>query len=306
METPLVSIITVNYNHAAVTCELLESLRGITYPNTEVIVVDNGSPDEDPSVIGERFPEVRLIRSPENTGFAGGNNLGIRQARGTYILFLNNDTEVAPGFLEPLVNKLESDPAIGAVSPQIRYFHQPDTLQFAGFKGINPYTVRGKGVAFREKNDGRFDRDTQTAYVHGAAMMVPVRVMREVGLMAECFFLYYEELDWSNRITRAGYRLWYVHDSVVFHKESVTAGKLSPAKVYYLNRGRLLFLRRNIHGLRFITAVAFLLLVSIPKNTLLYLVKGQTEYFGAYRKAIAWHLRNLSSKEIFINPSLSV
>jgi GT2 family glycosyltransferase len=304
MEYPLVSIITVNYDHAAVTCQLLASLRRITYPATEIIVVDNASPHEDPAVIQSEYPEVTLIRSHENLGFAGGNNLGIRQAKGSYVLLLNNDTEVEPGFLEPLVNKLASDLAIGAVSPQIRFYHQPDTFQYAGSTPINPFTVRSHGIGYREKNRGQYDRDAMTSFVHGAAMLVPVRILREVGLMAECFFLYYEELDWGNRIRRAGYRLWFVHDSVVFHKESVTTGRMSPLKTYYLNRGRLLYLRRNITGFVFFVALLYQLFIAVPKNLLKFIFSGNNGHLAAYARALAWHLHHISAKEIHSNPVL--
>src|SRR5665647_644486 len=93
MESPLVSIVTVSYNHPDVTCALLESLQHITYPNIEVIVVDNASPNDNPAIICQLHPEIIFIQSKENLGFAGGNNLGIRQAKGKYILLLNNDTE---------------------------------------------------------------------------------------------------------------------------------------------------------------------------------------------------------------------
>ncbi len=304
MEYPLVSIITVNYNQPAVTCELISSLRKISYPNTEIIVVDNASPDTDPTVIKKSFPEITLVINKMNSGFAGGNNAGIRHAHGKYLLFLNNDTEVAPDFLEPLVSTLEAHPGIGAVSPQIRFFDQPDTLQFAGFSGINPYTVRGRGLGWHRKDEGQFDKDITTAYVHGAAMIVPFDVIRKVGLMAECYFLYYEELDWSNRIKQEGYSLWYVHDSVVYHKESVSTGKMSASKVYYMNRARLLYMRRNIHGLKFLTALLFMILVSFPVNAFRYLVKRKSGYFGAYKDAILWHVKHFSSKEIYIDPTL--
>ena len=132
MNYPLVSIITINFDHSEVTCQLLSSLRKITYPRVEIIVVDNASPNDDPSVIKMNFPEITFIQSPVNLGFAGGNNLGIRNSKGKYIMLLNNDTEVEPGFLEPLVKRLESNTQIGAVSPQIAFFHQPDLFQFAG------------------------------------------------------------------------------------------------------------------------------------------------------------------------------
>jgi GT2 family glycosyltransferase len=304
MQHPLVSIITINYGHADVTCQLLDSLRHITYPATEVIVVDNASPGEDPALITDRFPGVKLIRSDRNLGFAGGNNLGIRQAKGEYILLLNNDTEVEPGFLEPLVGKLLSDPTIGAVSPQIRFYHKPHTVQYAGSAPINPFTIRSHGIGYREEDQGQFDCDALTAYVHGAAMLVPMRVVKHVGLMADCFFLYYEELDWGIRIRRAGYGLWFVHDSRVYHKESVSTGKLSPLRTYYLNRGRLLYLRRNISGFPFIIALFYQLFVAIPVNSIRFLAKGKRDHFGAYMRALTWHLQNMWAKEIHSNPVL--
>ena len=101
----LISIITVNFNQAKVTCELLASLRNITYKNVEIIVVDNAS-KEDASIIKKQYPEVTLINSNSNLGFAGGNNLGLKSAQGKYILFINNDVEVSTDFLEPLFQKL--------------------------------------------------------------------------------------------------------------------------------------------------------------------------------------------------------
>jgi GT2 family glycosyltransferase len=305
MDTPpLVSIITINYDHPEVTCEMLESLRSITYPNIEVIVVDNASPNDDPSVIYKNYPEVIFLQSDENLGFAGGNNLGLRKARGKYILFLNNDTEVDPGFLEPMVKKFEEDPTVGAVSPKIRFFHTPDTIQFSGITEFNPYTIRNRGLGYGQKDEGQFDRDAITAYAHGAAMMVPVKIIREVGMMAECYFLYYEEHDWASRIRKAGYKIWYIHNSLILHKESISTVKMSPLKIYYINRARIMFMRRNIHGLVFIISILYQVLVSIPKNALFFLVKGKTGHFSAYVRAVGWHIRHLISPALHQNPIL--
>ncbi|MCX6246591.1 MAG: glycosyltransferase family 2 protein [Bacteroidetes bacterium] len=303
MEMPLVSIVTINYDHSEVTAELLKSLRNVTYPELEIIVVDNNSPNDDPEILSVSFPEIQLIRSDENLGFAGGNNLGIRKAKGKYILLLNNDTEVDPGFLEPLVAKLESDPTIGAVSPKIRFFSTPDTLQYAGFTPLNPYTIRSTGRGYGIRDTGQFEQDAPTAYLHGAAMMVPVEVIRKVGLLAECYFLYYEELDWSERIRNAGYRLLYIHNSLVFHKESISTGKMSPMKTYYMNRARLLYLRRNVTGLKFPVAVLYQLFIAIPKNALKFLFERNPGHFTAYRQAVLWHVKHLSAKNIHSDPT---
>lgn len=304
MVYPLVSIITVNYDHPEVTCALLASLRKVTYPNVEIIVVDNASPNDDPGIIPASFPEVIFIQSPNNKGFAGGNNLAIRQAKGNYVLFLNNDTEVDPNFLEALVSKCEADSSIGAVSPKIKYWSSPETIQFAGQAPINPWTVRSHGFGWGQKDDGRFDLDVPTFFVHGAAMMVPMEVIRQVGLMAEIYFLYYEELDWGARIRSSGRNLWYVHDSVVYHKESVSVGKMSPFKTYWMNRSRWMYLRRNVHSLTFFIALLFQTFVSVPKNLIVFTLKRQPEHLKAYVKAILWHLKHLFSKDVHQQPVL--
>lgn len=305
MESPLISIITVNYDHPDVTCALLESLRNITYPNIEVIVIDNASPNDDPSVILKLYPEIIFIQSSVNLGFAGGNNLGVRKAQGKYLLFINNDTEVEPGFLEPLVAKCESDAKIGAVSPKIKFYYQPDTIQFCGQAPMNNYTMRSHGIGHGVIDKGQFESDSRTHFVHGAAMMIPMSVIKEVGLMPECYFLYYEELDWCASIKRAGYQLWYVHNSTILHKESISTGRLSPFKTYYLNRSRLLYLRRNIKGINFFIALLYQILVAIPKNLTVFLLKKDKGHFKAYTGMLIWHLKHLFSKEIHVNPRLT-
>jgi len=301
---PLVSIITVNYNQAEVTCALLESLNKITYPNLEVIVVDNHSTEDDPSIIKKRYPNIVFIQNPINYGFAAGNNYGLMRARGEYVMLLNNDIEVPPGFLEPLVAKLENHPDIGAVSPRIRFYYQPDTIQYAGYTSMDKVTIRNTAIGYREKDKGQYNVDRETPSAHGAAMVVPIHVVKEIGLMSYIFFLYYEEADWCKRILRAGYKIYYVGSSYVLHKESVSTGKLSPLKIYYLNRNRIVFMRRNLHGKEYYVALLYQLFVAIPKNAFSFLLKGKISLFLAYYRAIGWHVTHAFSKEIHENPML--
>jgi GT2 family glycosyltransferase len=301
---PLVSIVTLNYDHPEVTCQMLDSLRKISYPSIEILVVDNASPNDDPSIIYKNYPEVKFIQASENLGFAGGNNLAINQTSGKYVLLLNNDTEVTPGFLEPLVAKLEADPTIGVVSPKIKFHHTPDLLQFTVITPINRITGRSKGLGFGVKDAGQWEFDSETAYAHGAAMMVPMKVIKEVGLLADIYFLYYEELDWCLRINKAGYKIFYVHNSLVYHKESVSTGKASPTKTYYMNRSRLIFMRRNVKGLILLIAIAYQLLIAIPKNAFSFLLMGRKDLFLAYHKAVMWHFNNLFKPEIHESPQL--
>lgn len=301
---PLVSIITVNFNQSEVTCALIQSLNHITYPNFEVIVVDNNSTEDDPSIIKRRFPNIIFIQNPINYGFAAGNNFGLMRARGDYVLLLNNDIEVPSDFMEPLVEKLQKNPGIGAVSPLIKYYYEPNTIQYAGYTPINNVTMRNFAIGHKQKDVGQYKEDRETAYAHGAAMMVPINVVKEIGLMSYIFFLYYEEADWCARIKRAGYAMYFVHNSYVLHKESVSTGKLSALKIYYLNRNRLVFMRRNIQGREFILGICYQLFIAIPKNAFKFLLKGKIKLFFAYYQAIGWHLKNILSKEIHENPML--
>lgn len=302
---PLVSIVTVNYGHSEVTCEMLATLFRCTYPSLEVIVVDNCAPGDNPKIIKEQYPQITLIEAGENLGFAGANNLGIERSKGEYILLINNDTEVTEGFLEPLVDKMRSDPNIGAVSPKIRYFYNPDTIQYAGLTPINSYTVRSRSIGFAEKDTGQYETDTITAYAHGAAMMISREAIRKIGLMSTAFFLYYEELDWGFRLRRSGFKIYYVHNSLIFHKESVSTGKMSPLKTYYLNRSRLLYMRRNVYGFRYLISILFQSLIAIPKNAIQFMLQGRFDLARAYQCAIGWHIKNMFNKKIYGHPYLN-
>lgn len=297
---PLVSVITVNYNQGEVTLDLLRTLRELTYPNVEVIVIDNGSPSDNAGIMKEKYPEIELICSDENLGFAGGNNLGIRASKGKYLFFVNNDTEVTPGLIEPLVELLESDKTIGMVSPKIKFHWNPELIQYAGYTKMNLYTIRNSTIGFHQKDTGQYDEIAETEAGHGAAMMVPRCVVEKVGLMPDIYFLYYEEHDWAAMIKHEGYKIFYQPGAEILHKESISTGKESPFKTYYLNRGRILYTRRNVKGVQRLFSLLFQHCVSLPKNVLFFLVKRQFKHLKAYLKAYGWNLTHY--KGIYANP----
>ncbi|MBC7485467.1 MAG: glycosyltransferase family 2 protein [Cytophagaceae bacterium] len=297
---PLVSIVTVNYNGVKVTSEFLDSIQHLTYPQVEVIVVDNASA-ENADVLKERYPWIILIKSPVNTGFAGGNNLGFQVAKGKYLLMLNNDTEVAPDFLEPLVKKMEEENTVGAVSSKVVFFNTDNILQYAGAGRIHPITGRGGFIGTNEKDVFQYP-SAQTGHAHGAAMMVKREVIEKIGLMADLYFLYYEELDFCERIKNAGYSIWYIAESVVYHKESMTVGRENPLKTYYMTRNRILFLRRNKKPLMVMLFMLYFTFIAVPKNSLGYLVRGKLNLLVAFLKGYAWNFFNFNIKQ---NPQLS-
>lgn len=298
---PKVSIISINYNGAGVTCELLESLKKVTYPNYEVIIVDNAS-QEDASSIIKNHPWVTFISSDVNLGFAGGNNLGLNAAKGDYFLLLNNDTEVDPGFIEPIVERMEHDKFIGITSPKIIFHHSPGIIQFAGFNPINRYTGRGNSIGFGQKDIGQYNQSHEISRAHGAAMMISRHAVEKVGLMADLFFLYYEEMDYCERIKKVGFTIWYEAGSTIYHKESMSTGKGSTLKTYYLTRNRLLYQRRNVQGAQFLFSILFFTFISIPKNSILYLLKGKLDMLKAFWKGVLW---NITAKDIHRNESLT-
>ena len=205
-----VSIITVNYNQSYITEQLLASVYATNnYAAVEIIVVDNASKDNPIPVWQVQYPNITFIRSETNLGFAGGNNLGVKAAKGTFLFFVNNDTEFTTGLIKSLAAILDNNSGIGMVSPKIRYFDQPTVLQYAGFTNMNYYTMRNRCIGQFEEDKGQYDNNTgPTGYIHGAAMMVRRDAIIKAGLMAENFFLYYEEMDWNDHIKRAGYQVW--------------------------------------------------------------------------------------------------
>ncbi|MEP0711449.1 glycosyltransferase family 2 protein [Algoriphagus sp.] len=294
MNAPLVSIITVNYKQAEVSGQLLKSLASLSYPHLEVILVDNEQANSDEGFYNQLFPGLQVINSPINLGFAGANNLGIKAASGDFIFLLNNDTEVADGVIEQLVAAF-AHPSIGAISPILRYHESPGKIQFAGYTTIHPLTGRNEPI---RHSDGDILADTP--YIHGAAVMIPRQVIAAVGEMPEEFFLYYEELDWSERIKALGYELKVLKSVSVLHKESISTGKHSPLKVYYQTRNRLHFMRRNFaHAWVFTT---FFLLVSLPKNVLSYSLKHQKSHLRAFN--LGWRHALLQKRFGSVDPKI--
>ena len=291
-QQPMVSIVSVNYDQPEVTCEMLASLEKVTYPNFETLIVDNASPTKSPNIIKEKYPEIQLIISKKNLGFAGGNNIALKQAKGDYVLLLNNDTEVKPDFLESLVELMESDKKIGIVSSKILYFYEDNVIQYAGASPINPITSRGSHYGYKEIDNGQLDEVTETAYPHGACMMIRKSVLEELGLLYEGYFLYYEELDFAERVKRAGYKIYFQPNSSILHKESISTGKNSPLKTYYMNRNRLLFVKRNSSGITLFLGVIYFFLIPLLKNTIKYLFVKK--HLSALYRGVAWNIRNFN------------
>lgn len=303
-----VSIITVNFNQSLVTEQLIASIEATNnYPDIEIIVVDNASKINPVPEWIPKYQHIQFFRSEENLGFAGGNNLGIKHATGDYLFLVNNDTEFTEGLVEKLVRIMDEHPEVGMISPKIRYFQQPEMLQYVGFTPMNFNTARNKCIGQFETDTGQYDHLTgTTGYIHGAAMMVRKEAIdhagmmvenfleadeEKAGLMNENFFLYYEEIDWCEQIKRCGYEAWVEPAALIYHKESLSVGKKSPLKEFFMNRNRILFIRRNSPSRksRILFYLHFLLLVT-PRNLLGYAKERRIDLAIQLYRAIVWNI----------------
>jgi GT2 family glycosyltransferase len=287
-----VSVITVNFNHSQITEELLNSITETnTYKNIEIIVVDNASTINPVPQWTTKYTDIKFIRSDINLGFAGGNNLGIENATGDYFFLVNNDTEFTPGLVEKLVKTLDAHPQIGIISPLIKYYNDKSLIQYAGFTAVNYYTGRNTAIGKGQKDNGQYENFVgQTGYCHGAAMMVKREATAKAGLMAENFFLYFEEVDWGERINREGYHAWVCGSAVIFHKESISVGKNSPVKEYFMNRNRILFIRRNAPFFKALVFYIYFMLVVSPRNIINYIKGKKINFIPLLLRAIWWNV----------------
>ncbi len=242
---PRVLIIVLCYNGLALTIGCLDSLRRLTYRSVSVVIVDSASTDGTPAAIRSQFPDVEVIETQRNIGYAAGNNIGLRYALAQdieYALILNNDTEFAPDLLERMLEVCQNDPAVGVVGPKIFYHSQQNRIWSAG--GMIDWQ---RGISLMRGLDAEdgppFDSSAQVDFVTGCALLVRRAVLEQVGLIDERFGMYFEEVEWCVRITRAGWRIVFAPQARVWHKISIAQQDHSPRITYYMARNRLLFLR---------------------------------------------------------------
>lgn len=244
----LVCVILVNWNGWQDTLACLDSCARLTYPHLEIVVVDNGSTDDSVDRLRKRFPDLRLIETGANLGFAGGNNAGMHAAlaRGaSYIWLLNNDTIVDAASLTALVDTLRDDPSVGLAASKIYFQDRPGTLWYAGgyLSKIWGWSMH-RGVD--EPDTGQYDTLASVDFATGCSVLARASAVTAIGPMDESYFLYWEDIDWSVRARRAGWRVVYVPGSHIWHKlGGSTPSRDRRVQWRYEGRNRLLFYRRH-------------------------------------------------------------
>lgn len=242
-----VFVVILNWNGKEDTLNCLSSLESSDYPKNalSVIVVDNGSTDGGSNAIRTAFPEVALLQNDENKGFAEGNNVGARFAlkeEADFVFFLNNDTIVQQNTISELVKAFDRHANAGIVSPKIYFDYKgKKSIWFAG-GDIDWANIYGKHIGVNEQDRGQYDEEKQTEFCTGCAMMVKREVLEEVGFFDGRFFAYYEDSDLSVRAKKAGFELWYIPRTTLFHKNAQSGGGTGNIiQNYFIPRNRLLF-----------------------------------------------------------------
>lgn len=248
---PAVSIIVLNYNGCEDTLACLRSLEHLTYPNVDVIVVDNDSADGSVDAFKQAHPGVRIIQTGANLGFTGGNNVGIRYALkhgADYVMLLNNDTVAAPDMVDVMIEVMEADPRIGVSGPMIYYYSAPETIWSAGGTIDWRHGTTGM-IGLNEEDKSQFGQLPRPVdFVTGCCLLARREVWEQAGLLDEKFFMYYEETEWCVRASRAGYQIVHIPVAMLWHKISIENRAASPRTHYYMTRNRLLFLSRSRAG----------------------------------------------------------
>ena len=289
---PRVTTIILNWNGIEDTRACLESLRKATYPSNRIVVVDNASENDEAQKLESEFEDlIEVVRNERNLGFAGGANVGIRRAReagSDFVLLLNNDVTVDPGFLEAMVEAAAGYRRPAALCPRAYFMDEPEVIYSTG-GSLNTWTGVARQIGRGELDQGQFEHAARRDYADGLCMLIPVSALNTVGLLDEDYFAYWEETDWCIRARDEGLRCYYVPDAKVWHKAE-RSQEASDAFNYHYRRNALMFVRKRGGTLRFATALASQAFYYAP----LYFIRNPRRVGRAIAevRAAVWHASN--------------
>jgi GT2 family glycosyltransferase len=284
---PSVAIIVLNWNNWRDTIECVTACQKLEWPNFRIIVVDNGSSDSSENILRGQFPDLEILQTGYNLGFAGGNNVGIHysiEQKVDYVWLLNNDAITAPNALTALVTALQQEQNAACAGSKIYYFEEPQRLWCAGGiweKGWLRLRQRGAGQIDR----GQFDTQRHIASVSGCSMLIRAAAFQRVGMLNEDYFLYWEDTDWCAQAAKVGYSVLFVPTSKVWHKVSASVSHHSRLQYYYYTRNGLYFCSRND-----LSALSLLIFYT-SVDVFFSVMKGNTETFHGYYLAFLDFLR---------------
>lgn len=289
---PLVSILIVNWNGKDFLEDCFNTLLKISYKRIEIILVDNASTDDSVSHIGKMYPTIRIIENKKNLGFAQGNNIALKKAKGDAILLLNMDTLVEKTFLDNLVSRLYSQKDIGAVQPKILLYPQTKMIDSIGAFLLPTGALYHFG---REKNSEKenYNKSMEIFSAKGACILFKKEVLKKTGLFDDDYFAYFEETDLCQRIWLAGYRVIYEPRAIIYHKGGAAANKMASSYItFHAYKNMILTYLKNF-SLKYLLRIMPISLFLYECASILYLFKGNIGVSLAIQKSIAWNIVQL-------------
>jgi GT2 family glycosyltransferase len=231
-----VAVVILNYNGRNFLQQFLPSVVANSSA-AKIIVADNGSTDDSINLLEKEFPHIEIIKIDSNLGFCGGYNYALKKVEAEYYVLLNSDVEVTSGWIDPIVKLFKSDTSIVAAQPKILSFHQKDTFEYAGAGGgfvdsLGYPFCRGRIFSHLEKDTGQYNDTQHVFWATGACLFIRANIFHNAGGLDEDFFAHMEEIDLCWRLNRAGYSIYYVGSSTVYHVGAGTLSRSNPHKTY--------------------------------------------------------------------------
>ncbi|MDX2286680.1 MAG: glycosyltransferase family 2 protein [Bacteroidia bacterium] len=251
MAVPAVTLVILNWNGRALLERFLPSVLASGYPDFRVLVVDNGSTDDSLNWLAAHLPAVQTLALDQNYGFAEGNNRALPLIDTPYFALINSDAEVTPGWLDPMIRRMEAHPEIAVVQPKLRDWELRGRFEYAGASGgfidaLGYPFCRGRMFDTVEQDEGQYDTAMPIFWATGACCVIRTEVVREHGLFDPAFFAHMEEIDFCWRVQNAGYQVWVEPASVAYHVGGATLPQGSPRKTYLNARNSLACLYKNL------------------------------------------------------------
>ncbi len=295
MKKGLVSVIIINWNGIEHLKKCLPSMIKQNYKNFELILVDNASKDDSVAFVKKIFPPAKIIINPKNLGFSEANNVGYRVAKGDYVLFLNNDTEVTANFLTELINNIQDDKSIGGAQSKILFMEKRTTLDSVGaFLTYSGFLYHYGAI---KKDSKKYSHKIFLYSAKGACMIFKRSVLKRIEVEGNIFdpkyFAYFEETDLCHRVWLAGYKITYVPSSVIYHKVGGTSTKMVNSFIQFHSfKNRIRSHIKNLGTVNLIKVLFFHILIC-EFNSLTFILKRNFKVAFSVQKAIIWNIFNL-------------
>jgi GT2 family glycosyltransferase len=291
MNNPKVAVVIVHWNRKQLLEQFLPALMKTTYPNVDIVVADNCSDDDSVAFLTEHYPTVKVVLNDKNYGYAGGYNHALKHVTAEYFVLLNNDIEVTPNWLEPIVEVMQNNAHIAAAQPKILDYNSRNKFEYAGAGGgyidsLGYAFCRGRLFEVLETDANQYNDTTTVFWATGACMMVRSTVFKQLGGFDEHFFAHMEEIDLCWRMQLANHQLMVVPQSVVYHVGGGTLNKQSPQKTYLNFRNNLIMLTKNLPAATLCWLIPFRALLDLL-GSLFFMMNGLPKYSLAVHKAHA-------------------